>query len=1386
MRLRKLHVLFGLVALAALSLPAADGNLLRNPTLVENPSSPGDFPSWELSAPQGVRREVIEAFQGMPDSMCHWTGKGTALIRQRNIAVKPNTWYVVSGCYRNLSGKEAGPPPFNLCLGVAEPKAGKWGSFRHRGFGSSDSWIEPRLLFNSGARREVDLIAMLHGEGEWGLGRLSLRELEERDFRSACVADGDFELGLLGGLPLDFKPGGEPPGNLCVEANEGFPAGSKNMVGILAPGRPLALAGPELMARNGDMVKMSIWAKAEKPGAELSLALLTDTGEWQRTAVALTDKWRKVELTAAAPPQEELLRASVKASDKTGNVVRFDRFALEAVPPGESKAARPEVKNLLLMNSSFEAGPAGWEWMFFEPSRTHRDGGRVAIDMGDAAEGACSLKIDVPEAPGAEFPEYHLLLRSACFEAPALAPYTVSFWARADREGAPCKVEMFYGGGATIRVGTTWKRHQTTIMPTQDKQGKNHLYFKFPMNGRRYWLDAVQVEKGEAMTAYEPSGQVEVGGDFTSEVYPVFTVGDEVAADVYCCSRLTTEREFKLGWEVTDYQGQAVATGSRAVTAPPGKTVRVAAPLPGGLAGHFSVKLKLENASGAAAENWLIYAVLFPPRTVDANKSWFGVLPGSLNCGRGGKPQAYLCLKGGTYDQQMKLLRRCGFNWIRTFAPGDWANSEREKGKFDWAFDSPVKAIHDNGLKLYTYLGAYNDYPGWSDSGIPFKNGELKVKGRDNYPRLSDWRDYARAFAAHYKGKVDAVTIMNETGGYGAAEYFELLKELHPILKSGAPGTLVCAPGYPCQSLPYGADDDTWIGKLMKMGAYDYLDVFDGHFYIAGHAHGLNRVRKEPFESALDSQFGTKVETLAKQMAYYHKTYGDKPVWNTESGVIFTASAPWMEIPPQHLRYDWYSPELSAALAVKWGVVQMAMGVKRQMYFMFNLPFMHAYHCLDIVNYDMSPRVGLPALAQFARRLDLAEFKEFVKIRPDTWAYVFEVEGETVVAYWDFSLENRGRAKLELDSSPDSLLVEDIMGNQQKITRDGEHAVLPLACSPMYFVSSTLRAGEMAALLRGTKVLGGVDCELAVTPGDLDAKAAVVVGVRNLSTSTLRNVQLRLELPPGWAADSNTVTLDAVEPLKTRTAGVRLSALSNAPSASIGISGMIGDRIYTASSRNLSLAKFPRAKAPANVDGMIEGSEYAKEAALSLDQASQALGNAWPPLGEPPVKGKLWAAWTPTSLRFAVEVKDADVVNNASQGQLYAGDCVELYLDFAPGSDPFSGGKYDGHQVKLVFAPANGEFPARMQAEAMGQLLDSFADIPLKEIKLASRKTASGYNLEVEIPVVKTQLTPGRLLGFNVQLVGQGKTAGNRCALMWNGKSSWNNTGNFGFASLDE
>ena len=216
--------------------------------------------------------------------------------------------------------------------------------------------------------------------------------------------------------------------------------------------------------------------------------------------------------------------------------------------------------NLLTENTSFEVGTHGWVYEVVRFLKDWGNYGEYGIDTTTAAEGNCSLRFD-KKTKGV----FRLISKTATCEAGK--PYTVSFYARADRPDVtvaakfgPMYTDVFKGRKGSpnyFRLTTEWKRYSFGgVVPTDPEKYRKGVY-DFWLNvmsnapiPTTLWVDAIKIEEGE-LGPYAPTAPVEVGfeSDKDCQVYEAGEPG-EVRALVYS---VNPDFKGKLRLELEDY-----------------------------------------------------------------------------------------------------------------------------------------------------------------------------------------------------------------------------------------------------------------------------------------------------------------------------------------------------------------------------------------------------------------------------------------------------------------------------------------------------------------------------------------------------------------------------------------------------------------------------------------------------------------------------------------------------------------------------------------------------------------------------------------------------------------------------------------------------------------
>lgn len=162
-----------------------------------------------------------------------------------------------------------------------------------------------------------------------------------------------------------------------------------------------------------------------------------------------------------------------------------------------------------------------------------------------------------------------------------------------------------------------------------------------------------------------------------------------------------------------------------------------------------------------------------------------------------------------------------------------WGQVEVRRGKFDWsALDKSVETARSHGASVLYVLGST---PAWAASRT--RAGDYLNPGSTSMPkRLAYWREWVRAVAARYKGKIDAYQIWNEanltTFWTGTPEQMALLtREAHRIIGKVDPrATVVSASTVPTRlTTAFNRFFARYVAALKK--AEWPVDVFAGQFY---------------------------------------------------------------------------------------------------------------------------------------------------------------------------------------------------------------------------------------------------------------------------------------------------------------------------------------------------------------------------------------------------------------------------------------------------------------------------------------------------------------------------------------------------------------------------
>jgi hypothetical protein len=239
-------------------------------------------------------------------------------------------------------------------------------------------------------------------------------------------------------------------------------------------------------------------------------------------------------------------------------------------------------------------------------------------------------------------------------------------------------------------------------------------------------------------------------------------------------------------------------------------------------------------------------------------------------------------------------------SWRLWDAMCHWSQMELEKGQWHWEIlDREVDLAEKHHVDLLMTMG---DTPAWA-SARPNegRRGRFQEKGGAAEPKdMQDWRNYVRALATRYRGRIHYYEIWNEPNlenfFSGTPEkMLELAREAYTTLKQVDPTIQVVSPS------AVGPTGLTWLEEYLQLGGGKYADIIGYHFYV----------HRRPPEDML--RFIQPVKEIMQKGGV-----SDKPLWNTESG--------WIRGPqPQPINLETQAPGWAArAYFINW-----ASGVQR-------------------------------------------------------------------------------------------------------------------------------------------------------------------------------------------------------------------------------------------------------------------------------------------------------------------------------------------------------------------------------------------------------------------------------------------------------------------------
>lgn len=870
--------------------------------------------------------------------------------------------------------------------------------------------------------------------------------------RAACaelILNGSFEqLNDPGSVPVGWKTAGDASivqklssesgrdGGRCAKLECTHFEGSSPSAHVM-----LCQVGVVSVAR-GKWYKLTFWAKGEglKRGA-IDVAL-SNTRVWDNAglsdAFSVSPRWEKFEMLFQAKADLPAEASRLQFWFKGNGVLWLDDVTLTETEIGQQwfpQITTVGVKNFV-PNSSFECGSANWGSYTYGlhgwAGNLYRLEGNVDSTAGQ--HGRHSMKISLtPETLPVFWFDYYDPIRQPVrrvlvgnrgwFCVKPEEKLTLSAFLRADADNIAVQMMVIEAPDRTQRkqvmVDREWKRYEFTFAPH-----KEYIFIAIGIDleesrkdAGTLWLDAIQLERGDQVTAYEPRCPVESFAG-TETVGNIFTSPKNGAS--------ITLRAFNNSDTVQTVSGKLTATDffDNPVFANE-PTISLAAHS----AGTATIRNICAGRLGFFRASWTT--------KMDSQSLRYAIIE-AIPKGTADSPLGF----NHAYPWQFltKLARDAGIVWWRDWS-AKWQTIEPQKGKFNWlTADEQVDRVRELDCNVEVLLPFASAI--WNSTA---RSDEVKkAAGNNSYLRsrlpvafppknLDDFGRYAAEAVRHYRDTrfrpVTHFQLLNEPVytdyalprkfGFSVEDYVRLLKTSFTAMKA------VDAQCRVVGGISANVDSG-YTREFIEKGGLQFLDIFDLHMYDAPST-------AESYDDSFRS-----LEELMRAHG------GPKPVWITEWGCYADDDPPCI---PQTVgddtmnRCKWRSERVATEHIVKFTAVTFAHGVRKI--------FFHAGTCGTIngpdaggvlFEYGGEPRKMYAGVAALTKMLGTPD--ECVKMvnREGLIACVFKDKEHAVAVTW------RSDGKSRPLTLGKTVIAFDVMGNEVKLRS------VNLGESPIYLV----------------------------------------------------------------------------------------------------------------------------------------------------------------------------------------------------------------------------------------------------------------------------------------------------------------------------------------------
>jgi hypothetical protein len=938
-------------------------------------------------------------------------------------------------------------------------------------------------------------------------------------------------------------------------------------------------------------------------------------------------------------------------------------------------------KNLFPGDTSFETGAEPWiSW-------TSAYAGNWGVDAATAYHGKKSLRVAYPT----QLEAYRFKLEKG-------RSYTLSFYMKTDKPGAPCSASIWTrnpetGKDATHGIwnaayGTEWKRYSFTIPPLNFTTDDWRMIVIPQKSDANFWIDAIQLEEG-ALTDYHHPERFSI---VTGEPGNIYTCGKLNTVKINLYNGTVRNSLLTLSYNIADYNGKSVLKGTKQVDMKGNASFTLPISLPATFdKGFYTISASITNDGKVIYEDKTFFCVVPPVSPTRKTQGFMGT-------------SDYM---GQASEEQMESLAKIGSRWLNLPLRRTWKSIEPEKGKFNWqGMDRDVEFAKKYGFNIVGYI-----YSG-EDAGIP---AWAAMDSRRIRPRnMEDFSDYVYNMVSRYKDSIKVWDVLSEPdlgvkytwGTDSASAYAQFLKAGYDGAKRADPNCIFAG----CSVTSNDAGTGYLFAKAVLKDIGPNLDGIAPHPYMYPRTFGPGLAVLGPTEGG-----------LAKYLQNMVPLAQGKHMWIGEYGFSY------------HCRPDSiYAKNMAAYMAQSLIIVRSIKEIERFLWF----NSYHRFWTNSGESYGMwtDAFIPMPTTAVFANIANLLEpvtDRKHLNMGKSVECYIFQSGKDAVAAIWapriakDISIDIPRNIRLK---------VLNVVGSSLPASQTGR---LPLTESPVFLVMKNASMNQLEQFIFTCKINTPLAIKADVYTTD---DSALQVFATSLAAERLE-AGLNVSCPLPLINPTTTFTL---KPGETKVIEFPLKDSKFIPGPNYKISLNItaaGQRVDTN-----KILTFLESRTPERMTDK----PFAALSYNNLVPVDAAVHHLW--TGDDDLSAKAYLANDDKNLYLTVKVLDDKHINNKLLDKIWDGDALQIAIDaggdaVSPEASGYTG--YDQNDIELGLALTKSGIQAYRWMPNAGV-------ISSREMKYNVTRDGNFTNYEITIPYSSLpsfgEYKNGRVIGISFVL----------------------------------